>query len=201
MEEYVQYIEDTCDTMTELIADITKIAKLGKIENKNEMLNTNHIMRLAQNLVYGRITEKKVKVYVDDDLPVILGDRNRILRVFENLIDNGVKYMGEQKDPAIRIEAKRVGETNRFLVIDNGSGMEEDELEKLFTPFERFDGTVEGSGLGLFMVKKIVESHQGTIMAESAGKGRGTTFVVSFPLAEKARQQISDEVNKLEINK
>ena len=201
MEEYVQYIEDTCDTMTELIADITKIAKLGKIENKNEILNANHIVRLAQNLVHGRITEKKVKVYVDEKLPSILGDRNRILRVFENLIDNAVKYMGDQKDPAIRIEAKSIGESNRFLVIDNGSGMEESELERLFTPFERFHGSVEGSGLGLFMVKKIIESHQGTIIATSEGKGRGATFVVSFPLADKARLKAAETENKLEINK
>ena len=201
MEEYVQYIEDTCDTMSDLIADITKIARIGKIENKNELLNSNHIIRLAQNLVHGRITEKKVNVYIEDKLPSIHGDRNRIIRVFENLIDNAVKYMGEQKDPVIRIEAKQMGDFNRFLVIDNGSGMDDSDLEKLFTPFERFHGSVEGSGLGLFMVKRIIESHEGTIMAESAGKGRGTTFVVSFPVAKQAKNEDADEENKVEINK
>lgn len=201
MQEYVKYIDETCDTMNNLITDITEIAKLGKIENRNETLHTNQIIELARNLVYGRLTEKNTKFYVAKDLPNIFGDRNRMIQVFENLIDNAIKYMGSQEDPVIRIEAKRLQDENQFLVIDNGSGMDAVALEKLFTPFERFDGSVEGSGLGLYMVKKIIESHNGSITAKSEGLGKGSIFIVSLPIAKHPSQRSADEENQLEVRR
>ncbi|MGD1892143.1 MAG: two-component regulator propeller domain-containing protein [Cyclobacteriaceae bacterium] len=181
MQEYVQYIDETCDLMKDLITDITKIAKLGKIENKNEVLETNEMVDLASNLVHGRLLEHNAKLYVEEGLPQIYGDRNRVVQVFENLLDNAIKYMGDQKDPVVRVEAHKEDDVNQFRVIDNGSGMTPNQLEKLFTPFERFDGSVEGTGLGLYMVKKIIDSHDGTISAKSEGKGKGTTFIITFP--------------------
>nr|WP_299342541.1 sensor histidine kinase [Allomuricauda sp.] len=198
MQEYVKYIDETCDTMNNLITDITEIAKLGKIENKNELLQTNEMVDLARGLVYGRLTERKAKLYVEKNLPDIFGDRNRIIQVFENLIDNAIKYMGTQKDPVVRVESRTLENENQFLVIDNGSGLDNNAMEKLFTPFERFDGSVEGSGLGLYMVKKIIESHNGSITAQSEGTGKGSTFIVSLPLAKVARR---DMARKLESDR
>ncbi|MEM9000796.1 MAG: two-component regulator propeller domain-containing protein [Bacteroidota bacterium] len=180
--EYVKYIDETTDLMNDLITDITKIAKLGKIENNNEWLNTNEVVELARNMVHGRLNERNAKLYVDKNLPKILGDKNRMVQVFENLLDNAIKYMGSQKNPMVRVESRATEDQNQFLVIDNGSGMDKATLEKLFTPFERFDGSVEGSGLGLYMVKKIIEAHRGTIKAVSEGKDKGTIFIVSLPI-------------------
>ncbi|WP_435625239.1 two-component regulator propeller domain-containing protein [Flagellimonas sp.] len=185
MQEYVTYIDETCDVMNNLITDITKIAKLGKIENKFELLNTNEILEIARSLTQGRMADSNTKLHIEKNLPNILGDRNRMIQVFENLLDNAIKYMGNQKSPAIRIEAEKHGDEDRFRVIDNGSGLDENELNKLFVPFERFDGSVEGSGLGLYMVKKIIEAHHGTITAKSEGKGRGTTFIIALPHNQK----------------
>ena len=137
-----------------------------------------------------------MKLYVNNKLPTMYGDRNRLVQVFENLLDNAIKYMGDQKDPIVRIEAQEHRQEIQINVIDNGSGMSENELDKLFVPFERFDGSVEGSGLGLYMVKKIVESHGGTIFATSEGKGKGTTFSVLFPL----KRTDSEESLALENN-
>ena len=185
MQEYVGYIDETCDVMNNLITDITKIAKLGKIENRLELLDMNEIMEIARGLVQGRVSQTHTKLYIDKNLPKIHGDRNRMIQVFENLLDNAIKYMGDQKNPVIRIEASspEAGK-NEFRVVDNGAGLSKKELEKLFTPFERFDGTTEGSGLGLYMVRKIIEAHEGTITAKSEGKGRGASFMVSLPLLE-----------------
>ena len=145
----------------------------------------NEIMEIARGLVQGRVSQTHTKLYIDKNLPMIHGDRNRMIQVFENLLDNAIKYMGDQKNPVIRIEASspEVG-INQFRVVDNGAGLSKKELEKLFTPFERFDGTTEGSGLGLYMVRKIIEAHEGTITAKSEGKGRGASFMVSLPLLE-----------------
>ncbi|MEM7380126.1 MAG: two-component regulator propeller domain-containing protein [Bacteroidota bacterium] len=186
IQEYVQYIEETCDVMNSLIMDITKIAKLGKIENKLELIDTNEILEKSRGLVQGRLADTNIKLYIDKNLPKIMGDRNRMIQVFENLLDNAIKYMGDQEAPAIRVEAVRRENEIQFMVIDNGSGLDKKDLDKLFTPFERFDGTVEGSGLGLYMVKKIIDAHQGVISAKSDGKGMGTTFTIALPKNIKA---------------
>ncbi|NKI32335.1 histidine kinase [Muricauda sp. DJ-13] len=182
LKDYIKYIDETCDTMTNLITDISEIARLGKIENRMEVLDTNEVLDLASNLVMGRLLENNTSLIVDAELPEIFGDHNRILQVFENLIDNAIKFMGDQKLPVVKVEAKRRAHYNEFAIIDNGSGMDKRALDKLFTPFERFDGSVEGSGLGLYMVQKIIESHGGDIWATSEGKGKGSTFVVQLPI-------------------
>ena len=181
MKEYVGYIDETCDTMNSLITDITKIAKLGKIENHIELLDTKEILDFASKLVLGRLKEKNADLIVGKHLPKIYGDRNRIIQVFENLLDNAIKYMGDQKVPVIKVEAIAQEAHVEFKIVDNGSGMDKEALEKLFTPFERFDGNVEGTGLGLYMIKKIIESHGGTIAAYSEGKGKGATFTMELP--------------------
>ncbi len=181
LEQYLEMINISCDTMHDLIADITKIAKIGKIENKNEVLDINEIVALSTTLVKGKLKTSKVKLIVEENLPNIYGDRNRIIQVFGNLLDNAIKYMGDQKQPVVYIKAQENGEKIQFSVSDNGSGMEEKSLKKLFSPFERFHSDVNGTGLGLYMIKQIVESHDGTIYAESEGKGKGTTFNVILP--------------------
>ncbi|MGB3149861.1 MAG: two-component regulator propeller domain-containing protein, partial [Maribacter sp.] len=184
MEKYLEMINVSCDTMSTLIADITKIAKIGKIVNNNELLDTIEIIDLASNLVSGKIKLSNIKLSVAKNLPDIYGDKNRIIQVFGNLLDNAIKYMGDQKQPLIKVRALNLGDLVQFQVIDNGSGMDEKSLKKLFSPFERFHADVQGTGLGLYMIKQIIESHGGQITAESPGKGFGTTFSVTMPKAD-----------------
>ena len=185
IKNYLNLIGASCTTMSDLITDITKIARLGKIENKQEWLDTHEIVQSAIDLVIGGLKERPVKLVIAEDLPGIFGDRNRMIQVFENLIDNAIKYMGDQKEPIVHIEAKENGREDQFLVKDNGSGMDANALKNLFAPFERFDNRVAGTGLGLYMIKKIIESHNGHIQAGSEGKGKGTTFVISLPRIER----------------
>ncbi|CAM4085810.1 two-component regulator propeller domain-containing protein [Zobellia roscoffensis] len=189
VEEYLNLIDISCDNMSALISDITKIAELGKVENKNELLNTNEILNLSKDLIKGNLDKEKVELTIANDLPKIYGDRKRITQVFSNFLDNSIKYMGDQKNPKISVDYIDNGDTNSFLVRDNGLGMNENALQNLFTPFERFHKNTEGTGLGLYMVKKIAVSHGGTIVAESEGVGKGTTFKLTLPKAEIAMQK------------
>ncbi|MER3374843.1 MAG: two-component regulator propeller domain-containing protein [Allomuricauda sp.] len=184
VEEYLALIDLSCNNMSELIADITEIAHLGKIENKNEILNTNEILDTAKKLIKAKLDISKTQLNISENLPHIHGDRKRIIQVFGNLLDNAIKYMGDQPNPTINVEYEDTGETNIFLIRDNGSGMDESSLKELFTPFKRFHSNVKGTGLGLYMIKKIMDSHGGTIMAASEGKGKGTTFKLIFPKAK-----------------
>jgi len=196
VEEYLNLIDISCDNMNELISDITKIAKLGKIKNNNEMLDTNEILNLSKDLIKGKLQKERIELNIAPDLPEIFGDRKRIIQVFGNFLDNAVKYMGDQQNPEIAVEFINNGDTNSFLIRDNGSGMDDRALKKLFTPFERFHKNVKGTGLGLYMIKEIAISHGGTIVAESGGKGKGTTFKLILPNAEIAKENAK---NLLEI--
>ena len=184
MEKYLEMIHISCDTMSDLIGDLGKMAKIGKIENQNEFLDTNEIIELAKNLVGGKLEVHHVKLEIAENLPKIYGDKNRMIQVFSNLLDNAIKYMGDQKNPLIIVKAEKIKEEVQFQVIDNGSGMDKKSLKKLFSPFERFHPDVKGTGLGLYMIKQIVASHGGDIRAESDGKGKGASFFITLPSAE-----------------
>ncbi|MEO0554947.1 MAG: two-component regulator propeller domain-containing protein [Bacteroidota bacterium] len=181
IKKYLELIETSCDTMGNLITDITEIARIGKIENNIQNLNTYEIIQSAKTLVFGRLKDRNVELKVPNHLPSIAGDKNRMIQVFENLMDNAVKYMGNQKTPVIEIGVNENKDTNQFFVRDNGSGMDENALKYLFTPFMRFDDSVEGTGLGLYMISQIIQSHEGFITASSGGLGKGSTFIMSLP--------------------
>ncbi|TDS18793.1 signal transduction histidine kinase [Maribacter caenipelagi] len=186
--EYLGLIDVSCNNMNELISDITEIARLGKIDNKNELLKTNELLDLSRNLIKSKIKQLNIELTIAENMPDIFGDRNRIIQVFSNFLDNAIKYMGDQENPKIIVSYEDNGHTNSFMFIDNGSGMDERAMKKLFTPFERFHDNVKGTGLGLYMVKQIATSHGGTILAESEGKGKGATFKLVLPKAKIAAQ-------------
>jgi signal transduction histidine kinase len=101
--------------------------------------------------------------------------------VFENLIDNAVKYMGDQKEPVLEIGAQNQADKSHFYVKDNGMGLEDQYREKIFGLFEKLNPTIEGTGIGLALVKRIIEAHGGEIWVESEGPGKGSTFHFTIP--------------------
>ena len=115
--------------------------------------------------------------------PVVLrGDRPRLVEVFQNLVDNAVKFMGDQQAPRVEIGVEHAGDETVIFVRDNGIGIDPRHQQKIFDPFEKLDPGAQGTGLGLALVKRIVEVHGGRIWVESAGAGRGATF--RFTLAK-----------------
>jgi signal transduction histidine kinase len=113
---------------------------------------------------------------VAPDLPSVEGDRVRLLEAFENLLANAVKFMGEQSVPRIEVGV-RSGPEPVIYVADNGVGIDPRFQEKVFGLFERLDRQVEGTGVGLAVVKRIVEFHGGRIWVESEGvPGKGSRF-------------------------
>jgi signal transduction histidine kinase len=107
---------------------------------------------------------------------VVTGDRPRLLEVFQNLLDNAVKFMGSQPQPYINIGMRQDGEEPVYYVQDNGIGIAPRYHEKVFGLFERLDIANDGTGIGLTLVKRIIEVHGGRVWVESAGEGQGSTF-------------------------
>ena len=120
------------------------------------------------------------------DLPPVTGDRLRLVEVYQNLIENAVKYMGDQPAPRVEVGTRHDAETGEtvFYVADNGMGIDPRYQRKVFGLFERLDAGTEGTGVGLALVTRIVEVHGGRVWVESEGRGKGSTFCFTLPVAD-----------------
>jgi signal transduction histidine kinase len=162
-----------------------QLSRVGRVANVREAVSLAELAAEAANLVAGEIAERGVEVSIDPVLPTVYGDRTRLVTVFQNLIDNAVKYMGAQPEPKVGIGIRPEGNgSHAVFVRDNGSGIEERYLDQVFGLFERLSHDTPGTGVGLALVKRIVEVHGGRIWAESEGPGHGTCFC--FTLGEES---------------
>jgi len=132
--------------------------------------------------VRGRLEASKVKVEVQDALPLVHGDKIRLVEVVQNLVDNAAKFSKDQASPLIKIGLHGINDKQYpiFFVSDNGIGIEQKYHEKIFGLFDKLDPTAEGTGVGLTLVKRIIEVHGGKIWVESK-PGNGTTFYFTLP--------------------
>ena len=113
-------------------------------------------------------------------MPVVYGDRLRLLEVYQNLIQNAVKFMGTQQASRVEIGARLDDGVALCWVRDNGMGIVPIYHEKVFGLFNRLDANTEGTGIGLALVKRIVDVHGGRIWVESEGEEQGSTFLFTL---------------------
>ena len=179
-------ISNAVEEMQRLLNELLELSRIGRLVNPPEEVGLGELVREALDLVAGRLAERSVEVEIADDLPVVYGDRSRFREVLENLIDNSVKFMGDQPAPRIEIGARRDGEETVLYVRDNGVGIDPRYHERIFGLFEQLDPKAEGTGVGLAIVKRIVEVHGGCVWVESAGVGQGSTFYFTLPAATLA---------------
>jgi len=184
LEKDIQRVNDATDKMQRLLADLLELSRVGRLVNKATLFRADELVAEVVELLHGRISERNIKVHTAPDLPFIFGDRQRISEVFQNLIDNAAKFMGDQSEPFIEIGVK--GEFNKkpvFYVRDNGIGIAPQFKEKIFGLFDKLNAQTEGTGIGLALVKRIIESHGGKIWVDSS-LGNGATFYFTIPQSE-----------------
>jgi signal transduction histidine kinase len=171
------------DRMIQLIEemlDVSRIAK-GKLQINPEALDLRDFVRE----VIGRFKEQfeslgiTVESSNDSSRPMIMGDRYRLEQVLSNLLTNAMKYGGGQR---VQISVATVDQMARLSVRDHGIGIAKEDLDRVFDRFERAVSAtnISGLGLGLYISREIVESHQGRIWAESE-LGKGSLFLVELP--------------------
>lgn len=174
-------IRHAVDKMQMLLRDLLELSRIGRIINEPVETSVGEIVREALALVDGQLQARGVRVeYTDEDL-TIFGDRVRLVEVMQNLLDNAVKFMGSQPHPQIRIGAIRDEQGKPiFFVQDNGIGIAPQFSNRIFGLFNKLDADSQGSGVGLTLVKRIIEVHGGRIWVESQ-PGEGATFYFTLP--------------------
>ena len=195
LEKDIQRISDAADKMQRLLNDLLELSRIGRSVNQTEWIDLNRMISEVLELLHGRLTggEVPIQVSVQAGLPRVFGDGARLLEVWQNLIDNAAKFMGDQPNP--HIEIGQAGNAKEgfltFFVRDNGTGIDPRFNDRIFGLFDKLDSRTEGTGIGLALVKRIIEFHGGKIWVESE-LGRGATFYFTLPQEEATTQVQKD---------
>ena len=183
----IQHINEATDKMHLLLNELLELSRIGRIKNESTTVPFEEITREAAELVAGRLIEAKVLLEIEPELPAVYGDRPRLVEVMQNLLDNAAKFMGNQEQGHIHVgwlDGDQEAGQFIFFVRDNGVGIAAEHFERIFGLFNKLDPRSEGTGIGLALVKRIVEVHGGTIWVESE-IGKGTTFFFTLPTQPK----------------
>jgi signal transduction histidine kinase len=175
----LERIQKNVKMETDLIAELLELSRIKTRRHKMEIVDIKALVQDLKGIFEDDLRSKQIEIVIDTDLPRINGEKARLRQVFQNLIDNAIKYMGNGFTREIHIGCSARSEEAQFYVRDTGIGIEADELSKVFVIFRRGKNSqaqnVAGKGVGLASVKSIVETYNGSIWAEST-VGNGTTF-------------------------
>ncbi len=187
LSEDVEEIAKAAHVLQRMLDDLLELSSNGQVVAADQEVSLSEVVEHAKRLLGGQILDGRITLRIADDLPVIVGDYNRLLAVFQNLIENAIKYRGNQPDPWIEIQAKRVDGQVVCSIRDNGRGIDPRYQQHVFGLFARFQSEGGGKGIGLALVKRIIEAHGGRIWLDSEGEGRGCTFSFTLPFAPRTR--------------
>ena len=179
-DEFLAFIDDGARRMAKLIHDLLSYSQILHHEPVRTQVNCNKVVTDAMANCRMAIVEKQASVTCDS-LPLVTADEAQLLQVFQNLISNAVNYSKPNEPPCIHIEVADLQDQWVFSVRDNGIGIPEQFLDKVFIAFKRLHGRERpGTGVGLAICERIVKGYGGRIWAESA-VGKGSRFFFSLP--------------------
>jgi signal transduction histidine kinase/ActR/RegA family two-component response regulator len=186
-----QTIFASAKRQAQLIEDLLDVARIisGKLRLERTDVDLRVVVRDALQVVQPAADAKRIRITIDVDSPLqpVAGDAARLQQVVWNLLSNAVKFTPE--GGAVRVRLRGAPHGVEMVVTDSGQGIARDFLPSVFEPFRQADGSTtrvhRGLGLGLSIVKSLVEAHGGTVTGESEGEGRGATFIVRLPIMRR----------------
>ncbi|MBF0126600.1 MAG: GHKL domain-containing protein [Magnetococcales bacterium] len=177
--EQVALLVSRVKRMERLIEGVLHYSRIGRLQEEPVVVNLN---KLVRELIVHLQPPKNVRIDMLNHLPVVFGDKTRLAQVFQNLLSNAIKFM-DKPHGIIRVDCVQEGEAYHFTVADNGPGIPEKEFERIFQIFQTLHARdeYESTGIGLTLVKKIVEFHGGRVWVTST-VGEGSLFHLTLPV-------------------
>ena len=182
------FIRDAAGRMGRLLEDLLEVSRVGRVVNPPVQVSYLDLAQAAVASLAGAIALRGAEVRVEAAEVLLTGDRPRLEELWQNLLENAVKYLGDQAAPVIELGVEQAA-GKVFYVRDNGIGIDPRFQGRIFGLFDQLDPASEGTGLGLALVRRIVELYDGRIWVESEGPGRGTCFKFTLPAALKHPQR------------
>jgi len=190
--EHLLRIRTNAEAMDLLLRDLLEVSRVGKVQEPREWVDSGEIVATVLHDLEPETKRLRIRVKAGDRLPMVAYAPRLLARAFRNLVENAIKFMGDQPSPVIAVGCERTGQGHRFFVQDNGVGIKGEDAERVFGLFARGDGTrASGSGIGLAIVQRIVETHGGRVWVESR-PGEGSTFWFTVPGATPPRGQATE---------
>lgn len=179
--QHIQKITKAVDTMSALLDELLELSRVGRVTNQHEKLGMGELVQVVVESVRLQVGARNITFEIEPDMPLVWGDLSRLQEVLKNLIENAVKFSANQAVALVKIGSRKEKDETIFFVRDNGSGIDLAYQDRIFSLFERLDPKIEGTGVGLSLVQRIVEDHGGRIWVESEGTGTGSCFCFTLP--------------------
>lgn len=185
--QYIAYAVDGAKRMQLLINDLLAFSRVGTVTGERVVTNSGEALRTALENLSAAVEDSET-VVTWDDLPQVMGNRMQLTQLFQNLIENAIKFRSELP-PRIHIGARRVDGMWEFSCSDNGIGVEKKFADRIFLIFQRLHArdVYPGTGIGLALCRKIVEYHGGLLWLDAEAEGPGATFRWTLPATGEDR--------------
>ncbi len=181
IERDFEFIISAADTMGQLLEDLLELSRVGHVVNESEEVRLNDLFRQTSRLMEIQFAVNNTRLNIQEQMPMVFVDRQRMAEVAQNLLENALKFSQNSSSPIISVSAHEEKGRVVCYIEDNGIGIEPQFQDQIFGLFNRLDQSYEGTGIGLTLVKRIIEVHQGNIWVESDGKDKGARFCFSLP--------------------
>lgn len=194
-QRYVERLQRDCRLMATMLRNLLEVVAQSEVAERREVVDVNAVVQDAVGRAHAIIESKRIDVRLGD-LPPLLAEEQKMYHVFENLVSNACKYVGDKRHPTVAVDGFVGPNTIEYSVRDNGVGIEPSQMGRIFQLYHRAPNQMvagvaqQGHGIGLAVVKRIVQRYGGRIWVEST-PGEGSTFRLSFP---REMEHIAGEV-------
>jgi len=187
-DQLIEFAVDGCQRMQALINDLLTYSRVGRFDTDVRTVDCAAIAEEVVLTLSTVIADSGATVEIAPGLPLVRANATGVRHVLQNLLSNAIKFSANANKPYVRVEAERAAEAWRITVTDNGIGISPEHRTRIFGLFKRLHtrDTYPGTGVGLALVKKIIEQHRGLIGVDDAACGSGSVFWFTLPAAEEA---------------
>jgi PAS domain S-box-containing protein len=175
------FIHGAADKMKLMLDELLELSRIDRVESKAVKVSFGDVICGVLEVMAGTINERRVEIHHSETDLMLFGDPLRLSQIWQNLIENAIKYSRDDSTPRIKLGSLQENGETIFFVTDNGIGIDPRYCTKVFGIFEKLNPKSPGAGLGLSMVQRIVEKFGGRIWVESNGSDQGSNFYFTLP--------------------